>query len=92
VDTKGRHTRSTPHLPLATLKANPRNIIKKGKCYQEGFSAIVSGTTGNFPNSTLKTPVAVSSAPLLPFVETPKKLNLGDFPVEYSSFAPKLKE
>jgi hypothetical protein len=89
---KGRHTRSTPHLPLATPEADPEKIIKKGKASQEVFSTTVSGTTGNFPDSTFQTPVVVSSAPLLPFVETPEKLNLGDFPVEYSSFSPQLKE
>jgi hypothetical protein len=88
VASKGRYTRSTPHLPLATHEDNLEKIIKKGKDSQEGFSTIISGTTGNFSDSTLKTPVVVSSSPLLPFVETTKKLNLGDFPAEYSSFAP----
>jgi hypothetical protein len=89
---KGRHTRSTPHLPLATPEADPEKIIKKGKSSQEGFSAVVPGTTGHFPDSTFKTPVTVSSTPLLSSVEISRNLNLEDFPVEYSSFSPKLKE
>jgi len=85
---KGRHMRSTPHLPLDTPKDDLEKIIKKWKSSQEGSPVVVSSTTGNFPNSTFKTQVVVSSAPLLPFVETPRNLNLGDFPVEYSSFSP----
>jgi hypothetical protein len=34
---KGRHTRSTPQLPLATPEADPERIIKKGNLSQEGF-------------------------------------------------------
>jgi len=82
----------TPHLPLATPEANPEKIIKKGKASQEGFLAAISGTIGNFPDSTFKTLVTTSSAPLLLFVETPRNLNLEYFPVEYSSFSPQLKE
>jgi hypothetical protein len=89
---KGRHTRSTPHLPLATPEADPEKIIKKGKSSQEGFLTVVPGTTGHFPDSTFKTLVAISSTPLLPYVEISRNLNLEDFPVEYSSFSPKLKE
>jgi hypothetical protein len=89
---KGRHTRSTPHLPLATPKADLEKIIKKGKYSQEGFSAVVPSTTGHFPDSTFKTPINVSSAPLLSSVEISRNLNFEDFPVEYSSFSPKLKE
>jgi hypothetical protein len=84
--------RSTPHLPLDTPKANLEKIMKKGKSSQEGFSATILGTNGNVLSSTSKTPVVVSSAPLLPLVETSKKLNLGYFPIEYYSFAPYLKE
>ena len=83
---------STPHLPLATPKAGPKKIIKKGKDSQESFSVVVLGTTGHFLDSTFKTTVVVSSAPLLPSVEIYRNLNLEDFPVEYSSFSPKLKE
>jgi hypothetical protein len=89
---KGRHTRYTPHLPLATPEADLENIIKKGKSSQEIFSVVVPGTTGNFPDSTFKTPVTVSSTPLLSSIEISRNLNLEYFPIEYSSFSPKLKE
>jgi hypothetical protein len=89
---KGQHMSSTPHLPLATPIYDPYKIIHKGKASQEGFSVVVPGTTGHFPDSTFKTPVGVSSAPLLPSVEISRNFNLEDFPVEYSFFSPKLKE
>jgi hypothetical protein len=89
---KGRHTRSTPHLPLETPEADPENIIKKGKASQEGFSATVPGTSGHLHDSTFKTPVAISNSPLLPSVEVSRSLDFENFPVEYSSFSPKLKE
>jgi hypothetical protein len=59
--------RYTPHLPLDTPEYDLEKIIKKGKDSPEGFSSIVLGTTGNFLDSTLKTLVAISSSPLLPF-------------------------
>jgi hypothetical protein len=84
--------RSTPHLPLETPEADPENIIKKGKSSQEGFSAVVPGTSGHFHDSTFNTPVAISNSPLLPSVEVSRNLDFENFPVEYSSFSPKLKE
>jgi hypothetical protein len=89
---KGRHTRSTPQLPLASPEADPEKIIKKGKASQESFSAVVSGTSGQLPDSILKTPVVISSNPPLPSAEVSKNLDFENFPVEYSSFDPELKE
>jgi hypothetical protein len=89
---KGRHTRSTPHLPLETPEADPEKIIKKGKASQEGYSTILPGTPGLLHDSTFKTPVAISNSPLLPSAEVSKSLDFENFPVEYSSFSPKLKE
>jgi hypothetical protein len=74
--------RSTPHLPLATPEVDPEKIIKKGKYSQEGFLVVVPGTTGHFPDSTFKTPVTVSSTPLLPSVKISRNLNLEYFPLE----------
>jgi hypothetical protein len=85
---KGKHMRSTPHIPLATLEADPEKIIKKGKNSQEGFSVVVPGTTGHFLDSTFKTPIVVSSTPLLPSIDISRNLNLEDFCVEYYSFSP----
>jgi hypothetical protein len=89
---KIRHKRSTPHLPLETPEADPGNIIKKGKASQEGFSAILPGNPGHLHDSTFKNPVAISNSPLLPSTEVSKSLYFENFPVEYSSFSPKLKE
>jgi hypothetical protein len=89
---KGRHTRSTPHLPLVAPEADPEKIIKKGKASQGASSSIFSGTVGNLPDSTFQTPVVVSSISKLPTVEASVNLKLGEFPVEYSSFSPQLKE
>jgi hypothetical protein len=89
---KGRHTRSTPQLPLATPEADPEKIIKKGKSSQESFSVVVSGTSGQLPDSILNTPVAISSIPPLPSAEVSRNLDFESFPVEYSSFNPELKE
>jgi len=63
VASKGRHTRSTPQLPLDTPEANPEKIIKKGKASQESFPIGVLGTSGQLPESILNTPVVISSIP-----------------------------
>jgi hypothetical protein len=81
---KGRHTRSTPHLPLETPEADPENIIKKGKTSQEGFSAVVPGDSGNLHDSSFKTPVVVSNSPFIPSVGVSRSLDFEIFPVEYS--------
>jgi len=81
--------RSTPHLPLATRDVDPKNIIKKGKDSQEGFLAVVPGTSGHFLDSTFKTPIAIYNSPLLPYVEIYINLDLKDFTIECSFFSPK---
>jgi hypothetical protein len=89
---KGRHMRSNPQLPLATLDADLEKIIKKGKSSQEIFSVAVLGTFGQLPDSILNTQVAVSSIPPLPSTEVSRNLDFESFPVEYYSFKPELKE
>jgi hypothetical protein len=84
--------RSTPQLPLATPEANPKKLIKKGKASQESFSAFVLGTSSQLHDSILNTPIVISSIPPSPFVEVSKNLDFENFPVEYSSFEPELKE
>jgi hypothetical protein len=66
---KGRHTRSTPQLPLATPESNPEKIIRKGKNSQEVTSIALSGDSGNLHNPSLKTLVAASNSPIIPSVE-----------------------
>jgi hypothetical protein len=89
---KGRHTRSTPQLPLATPEADPENIIRKGKTSQEGISTVVSGDSGNLHDSSLKTPVVASNSPIIPSVGVSRSLNFGSFPVEFSPSRPHLEE
>jgi hypothetical protein len=89
---KGRHTRSTPQLHLATPEDDPEKIIKKGKDSQESFYAIVSCTFGQLPDPFLNTPVVISSIPPLPSAKVSKNLDFENFPIEYSSFDLELKE
>jgi hypothetical protein len=65
---KGRHTRSTPQLPLATPEADPKKIIKKGKTSQKGLSTIVLGDSGNLHDSSFKTPIVVSDSHFIPVI------------------------
>jgi hypothetical protein len=58
---KGRHTRSNPQLPLVPLEADPEKIIKKGKASQEIFSATATSASGQLHDSTLNTPIVLSS-------------------------------
>jgi len=89
---KGRHTKSTSHLPLETPEVDLEKIIKKEKASQEGFLAAVPGTYGYLHDSTFKILVAISNYPLLPYAEVSRSLDIENFPIEYSSFSPKLKE
>jgi hypothetical protein len=77
---------------LATPEADPKKIIKKGKTCQESFSVVLSGTSRQFLDSTLNTPVVISSIPPLPSTEVSNNLDFENFLVEYSSFDPELKE
>jgi hypothetical protein len=44
------------------------------------------------PNSIINTPVVILSIPPLPSAEVSRNLDFENFPVEYSSFDPELKE
>jgi hypothetical protein len=89
---KGRHTRSNPQLPLVPPEADPEKIIKKGKASQESFFVVATSASGQLPDSTLNTPVVISSNPSLPSAEVSKNLDFQKFPIEYSSFETDLKE
>jgi hypothetical protein len=84
--------RSTPHLPLDTPKTDSEKIINKVKSSQEDFFVVASSTSSHFHDSTFKTLEVVSNSPFLPTVEVSRHLDFENFPVEYSSFSPKLKE
>jgi hypothetical protein len=68
VASKGRHTRSTPQLPLATPEADPEKIVRKGKAPREGTSAAKPGIFDNFHCPPLETPIVASHSPIIPFV------------------------
>jgi hypothetical protein len=89
---KGRHTSSTPQLPLETPKVDPKNIIRKGKSPQERISAAVSGDSSNLHDSYLKTLVVASNSHVIPSVGFFRSLNFGSFPVEFSPSKPHLEE
>jgi hypothetical protein len=89
---KGRHKRSNPQLPLVPPKADPEKISKKGKCSQEFFYVAATSSYGQLPDSTLNTPVLISSNPSLPTAEVSKNLDFQKFCIEYSSFETDLKE
>jgi hypothetical protein len=90
---KGRHMRSNPQLPLVPLEADPEKIIKKGKASNFFFfSVATTSASGQLPDSTLSTPVVLSSKLPLSFAELSKKLDFEVFPVEYSTFETELKE
>jgi len=89
---KGKHTRSTPQLLLATTEADPEKIIKKGKTSQEGLSAVVPGDSGNLQTSSFETPVVASNSPVIPSVGVSKSLNFGSFLVEFSPSRPHYKK
>jgi hypothetical protein len=84
VATKGKHTRSTPQLTLATPEADPEKIIRKIKTSQEGTSIVVSGDFGILNNPSLKTPVVSSNSPITPFFGVSRILNFGSFPIDLS--------
>jgi hypothetical protein len=48
VASRGKHTRSTPQLPLATPKADPEKIIRKGTTLQESSSTIEPSISDDF--------------------------------------------
>jgi hypothetical protein len=85
VASRGRHTRSTPQLPLATPEADPEKIIRRRKILQEGTSTAIPGDSGNFHNPPLTTPVVVSHFPITPSVGASRSLNFGSFPAGFPS-------
>ena len=89
---KGRHTRSTPQLPLETPEDDPKNIIKKGKTSQEGLSTVVLGDSGNLHDPYFKTLVDLSSSPFLPSTGVSRSFDFERFSVEFSPFSSHLEE
>jgi hypothetical protein len=84
VASRGRHTRSTPQLPLATPEADPEKIIRKGKALREGTSTVEPGISDDFHSPPIETPISASHSTLIPSVGVSRSLNFGSVPVEFS--------
>jgi hypothetical protein len=82
---KGRHTRSTPQLPLATPEADPEKVIRRRNILQEGTSTAEPGISDDFHHPPIATPVVVSHFPITPSVGASRSLNFGSFPVDFPS-------
>jgi hypothetical protein len=76
--------RSTSLLPLATSKADPEEIIRKGKTAKKGTSAVVPSFSDNFHNPSLQTPVIVSYSPIIQTAGVSRDLNFGSFLADLS--------
>jgi hypothetical protein len=85
VASRGRHTRSTPQLPLATPEVDPEKIIKRRKTLQEGTLAAEPGNFDDFHHPLIETPVVVSHIPITPPVGASRSLNFGSFLVDFPS-------
>jgi len=83
VASRGRQTRSTPQLPLATPKANPKKIIRKGKDLHEGTSTVEPGISNDF-HYPIGTPISTFQPFVIPSIGVPRNLNFGIVPVEFS--------
>jgi hypothetical protein len=84
VASRGRHTRSTPQLPLATPEVDPEKIVRKGRALREGTSTVEPGISDNFHCPSLETPISASHSPVIPSVGVSRTLNFGSVPVEFS--------
>jgi hypothetical protein len=83
VASRGRHTRSTPQLPLATPEADPEKIIRKGKALHEGTSTVEPGISDDF-HYPIGTPISSFQPSVIPSVGVSRTLNFGSVPVEFS--------
>jgi hypothetical protein len=85
VASRGRHTRSTPQLPLATPEVDLEKIIRRQRTLQEGSFTAEPSDSGNFHSSPIAFPVVVSHFPVTPSVGASKNLNFGSVPVDFPS-------
>jgi uncharacterized small protein (DUF1192 family) len=81
VASRGRHTRSNPHLPLATLEADLEAVRRKGKRTAKEVSV---DEKGNTPSPSVRTPFSDSQFPSRPSSEVSRFLNFGSVPAEFS--------
>jgi hypothetical protein len=78
---RGRHTRSNPHLPLATPEADSEAVRRKGK---SSVKEVSIAETGNVPSPSVRTPFSYSQLPSRPSSEVSRFLNFGSVPAEFS--------
>jgi ribonuclease HI len=81
VASRGRHTRSNPHLPLATPEADLEAVRRRGKRAAKEVSAIEKGNT---PSPSVRTPFSESQLPSRTPSEVSRFLNFGSVPAEFS--------
>jgi uncharacterized small protein (DUF1192 family) len=78
---RGRHTRSNPHLPLATPEADSEAVRRKGK---SSAKEVPIAEIGNAPSPSVRTPLSYSQLPSRPSSEVSRFLNFGSVPAEFS--------
>jgi hypothetical protein len=81
VASRGRHTRSNPHLPLATPEADSEAVRKNGK---SSVKEVPITETGNPPSPSVSTPLSYSQLPSRPSSEVSHFLNFGSVPAAFS--------
>jgi hypothetical protein len=83
VASRGRHTRSTPQLPLAPPEADLEKIIRKGNSSGGGTSTAKLGSSNDF-HDFIETPTPSSHPVYLPSVGVSRSLNFGSVPAGFS--------
>jgi hypothetical protein len=86
---RGKHTRSTPQLPLAPPKADPEKIIRKENSSEGGTSTAKTGIFGDF-HDFVETPTSSFHHVLLSSVRVSRSLNFGSVPAGFSPLGLKL--
>jgi hypothetical protein len=81
VASRGRHTRSNPHLPLATPEADAEAVRRKGKRYAKEASV---AETGISPPPAVNTPLSSFHLPSQPPSKVSRFLNFRSVPAEFS--------
>jgi hypothetical protein len=81
VASRGRHTRSHPQLPLATLEADSEAVRRKGK---SSAKEVPIAETGNTPSPSVRTPFSPPQFLGRPPSEASRFLNFGSVPAEFS--------
>jgi len=80
----GRHTKSTPHFPLATPEVDPEKIIRNRKALREGYSAAEPGISDDFHDPSLEAPISAPRSPIIPYVGVSRTLKFRSVPVDFS--------